>query len=255
MSTLDVLLDTVEEADEEDDVKRSSSTGLVGHGLRNNAREGDDFQRELADLSDRQKMMNAGSSFKKQGNHFKLDEYEFPKDIDPPTLVSLNVMKKRTKLFSEFIPSKSKGSLDDSILKQDPLRPSKLQTISNGKFRRNFLNNKTAQAKLAIPIKPPPEKAEVRGQDHETTRATYRRYRVGESVLICCPQSGPSNLVNRYGYPVGGGNNVEEQKGPYVYVLATVKKVHFEEDAEYYTVTRADTGGDQRADAGEYFVW
>jgi hypothetical protein len=59
-----------------------------------------------------------------------------------------------------------------------------------------------------------------------------------------------SNLVNRYGYPAGGGVAPQEMRGPYTYVLATVKKVHFEEDAEYYTVTRADTGADQRADRG-----
>lgn len=81
-----------------------------------------------------------------------------------------------------------------------------------------------------------------------TTR-TYRRYGVGERVLVCNHQSRWANLVNRYGYPDGGGHTPEEQRGPYVYVLATVKQVHFEEDAQYYTVTRADTGAEQRADA------
>jgi hypothetical protein len=55
------------------------------------------------------------------------------------------------------------------------------------------------------------------------------------------------NPVNRYGYPPGKGMTPEEQRGPYLYILATVKKVHFEEDAEYYTVTRADTDTDERA--------
>jgi len=76
----------------------------------------------------------------------------------------------------------------------------------------------------------------------------YRRYRVGDAVLVSNHRSRFANLVNRYGYPPGEGMTPEEQRGPYVYLLATVTKVHFEEDAEYYTVTRADTGVNQRAD-------
>jgi len=36
--------------------------------------------------------------------------------------------------------------------------------------------------------------------------------------------------VNRFAYPRGEGKAHEEQQGPYVHVLATVKKVHFDED-------------------------
>jgi hypothetical protein len=60
--------------------------------------------------------------------------------------------------------------------------------------------------------------------------------------------------VNKLGFPVGKGDTDEERKGPYVYVLSTVRKVHFEEDARYYTVTREDNGRDQRADTGEYMI-
>jgi hypothetical protein len=86
----------------------------------------------------------------------------------------------------------------------------------------------------------------------------YRRYGVGEKVLVCDPhQQGssetpsPSILVNRFGYPPGSsaGAPDEHRGGPYVYVLATVKRVHFEEDSPFYSVTRADTRQDQRADA------
>ena len=55
--------------------------------------------------------------------------------------------------------------------------------------------------------------------------------------------------VNKFGFPEGQGTRVEEQRGPYLYVIAKVKMVHFEEDARYYTVTRCDTSMDQRADA------
>lgn len=76
----------------------------------------------------------------------------------------------------------------------------------------------------------------------------YRRYRVGDPVLVSNHSSRFANLVNRYGYPPGEGITPEEQRGPYLYLLATVTKVHFEEDAEYYTVLRGDTGVTQRAD-------
>ncbi len=57
--------------------------------------------------------------------------------------------------------------------------------------------------------------------------------------------------VNRYGFPQGEGRTEEEKGGPYTFVLATVKHVHFDEDDRYYTVVRADTGTEQRADSGK----
>lgn len=80
-------------------------------------------------------------------------------------------------------------------------------------------------------------------------KAAYRRYRVGENVLVCC-NSHWATLVNHLGFPPGEGITIEEQSGPYAYVLATVTTVHFDEFAEYYTVKRADNGIEQRADTG-----
>jgi class 3 adenylate cyclase len=54
--------------------------------------------------------------------------------------------------------------------------------------------------------------------------------------------------VNRYGYPEGEGKTEAQKHGPYSFVLCTVTKVHFDEDERYYTVKRADTGTEQRAD-------
>jgi hypothetical protein len=56
------------------------------------------------------------------------------------------------------------------------------------------------------------------------------------------------NPVNKYGFPPGKGTTEEELRPPYVYVLARVTKVHFEEDARYYTVIREDNQLEQRAD-------
>ncbi len=75
-----------------------------------------------------------------------------------------------------------------------------------------------------------------------------RNYNVGDYVLIGIQQSKFANLVNCFGFPPGEGESSDEQKGPYSYVLATVKHKHFEETAIFYTVTRCDTQTDQRAD-------
>ena len=118
--------------------------------------------------------------------------------------------------------------------------------------------------------------AVVTGGTAATDTRTHRRYSVGDSVLVVgriatSGAAGPPsamgssgyghrasydqqlilNPVNKYGYPPGKGTMEEERRPPYVYVLATVKKVHFEEDARYYTVTRQDNQCDQRADTGE----
>eukprot|EP00523_Entomoneis_sp_CCMP467_P008375 CAMPEP_0168730186 /NCGR_PEP_ID=MMETSP0724-20121128/6603_1 /TAXON_ID=265536 /ORGANISM="Amphiprora sp., Strain CCMP467" /LENGTH=1375 /DNA_ID=CAMNT_0008777121 /DNA_START=24 /DNA_END=4148 /DNA_ORIENTATION=- len=79
-------------------------------------------------------------------------------------------------------------------------------------------------------------------------KPTARRFKPGDNVLVCNQQSRWSTLVNRHGFPPGEGATPEEQRGPYIYAMATVKQVHFEEFAAYYTVTRADTGAEQRAD-------
>jgi hypothetical protein len=56
--------------------------------------------------------------------------------------------------------------------------------------------------------------------------------------------------VNKCGYPSGEGTTDAEKQGPYSFVLATVKFVHFDEDDRYYTIIRADTATEQRADSG-----
>jgi len=84
---------------------------------------------------------------------------------------------------------------------------------------------------------------------HSPPSPLHRRYKPGDKVLVLNQQSRWANLVNRHGFPPGEGHTPEEQRGPYMYVLATVKEVHFEEFTPSYTVVRADTGSDQRADA------
>jgi hypothetical protein len=55
--------------------------------------------------------------------------------------------------------------------------------------------------------------------------------------------------VNIFGLQPGEGKSHAEQEGPFVYVMATIRRVHFNEDVPYYTVIRADTLAEQRADA------
>jgi len=82
-----------------------------------------------------------------------------------------------------------------------------------------------------------------------TPSTSVRRYKPDDYCLVCNHQSRWANLVNRHGFPPGEGESEEEQRGPYIYVVAKVKEVHFEEFAAYYTVERCDTGAEQRADA------
>ena len=82
-------------------------------------------------------------------------------------------------------------------------------------------------------------------------KAAYRGYVVGDAVLINdLTQTQWANQVNKYGYPPGDGVTPDEQRGPYMFVLGTIKRVHFEEYSVYYTVTREDTKEDIRGEAG-----
>ena len=88
------------------------------------------------------------------------------------------------------------------------------------------------------------------------------QYAVGDTVLVFLnimnhtnsvdpPEAFTVAPVNKHGFPSGEGKSHAEQQGPFVYVMATVKRVHFDEDVPYYTVIREDTGADQRADVGK----
>jgi hypothetical protein len=94
-----------------------------------------------------------------------------------------------------------------------------------------------------------------------STSTRHNQFAVGDTVLVYLTLLNVTNgedakdaftvsAVNKFGYPEGEGRTEDEKKGPYLYVLATVKQLHFEEDDRYYTVIRADTGSEQRADSG-----
>jgi hypothetical protein len=89
----------------------------------------------------------------------------------------------------------------------------------------------------------------------------HLKFAVGDTVLVLLTLLNVTNVedpkdtftvapVNRLGFPQGVGRTDEEKVGPYIFVLATVKHVHFDEDDRYYTIVRADTGSQQRADSG-----
>jgi hypothetical protein len=117
----------------------------------------------------------------------------------------------------------------------------------------SIVNKSMALARLtsgASNMKDDAEKAVLQSQPRQNI---YRGYVVGDSVLVSIdhhPYSRGVSLVNKLGYPYGAGTTEEEKRGPYVYVLAKVKRVHFEEYSVYYTVTREDTGADMRGEAG-----
>jgi len=94
-----------------------------------------------------------------------------------------------------------------------------------------------------------------------TPTRNYIQFRTDEHVLVLLKILNLTNRqddraqytvdpVNKYGYPLGEGKAERERQGPYSYVLCSVCKVHFDEDERYYTIRRADTGTEQRADPG-----
>jgi hypothetical protein len=95
------------------------------------------------------------------------------------------------------------------------------------------------------------------GGDLNKRMQSHIGYSVNDAVLIIHNREGHHvggfvTTVNRFGYPPASGTTLEEQRGPYIYVLGKVAQVHYEENAKFYTVQREDTGEDIRGDPGEY---
>lgn len=99
------------------------------------------------------------------------------------------------------------------------------------------------------------------GRQRPNIRSNRNPFLEGEYVLVFLTLLNVTNeedpkdtftvaAVNKYGFPEGEGRNEQEKSGPYNFVLARIKSLHFEEDDRYYTVIRADTGSEQRADSG-----
>lgn len=270
MSHSDTFLDTVDEVDEDDDsnnIRRQPHLPNPGHdaGLAASwlprSTTGDSSDNESSESS--RNRLSYGLLATRQIIPRKEpsidEENQGSQGTSTPTSAARQSRtQKRQGLFSR-LSSDHGGSLDDTILKQSALRRSSgrtgtLQTGGRTLGSSMTFSIRSASSKLATQDEAEAAAAASTTQEQDKARATYRRYRVGDSVLVCNIQSRLATLVNRHGYPSGGGLSPEEQRGPYIYVLAMVKKVHFEEDAEYYTVTRADTGADQRADAGKWLL-
>ena len=100
------------------------------------------------------------------------------------------------------------------------------------------------------------------GSQGVTSKSRHIQFAVNDSVLVFLTLLNVTNEedpkdtftvapVNKFGYPVGEGYTEQEKSGPYSFVLATVAHVHFDEDDRYYTIIRADTGTEQRAESGK----
>ncbi|KAG7349730.1 adenylate cyclase family protein [Nitzschia inconspicua] len=93
------------------------------------------------------------------------------------------------------------------------------------------------------------------------SNSRHIKFAVNDTVLVFLTLLNVTNMedpkdtftvapVNKYGFPAGEGRTEAEKTGPYTFVICTVSHVHFDEDDRYYTVERADTGTQQRADSG-----
>jgi hypothetical protein len=95
------------------------------------------------------------------------------------------------------------------------------------------------------------------------SKKSYVQFAVNETVLVFLTLLNVTNMedpkdtftiapVNKFGFPAGEGGTEAERASPHSFVLATVTHVHFDEDDRYYTILRADTGTEQRADSGAF---
>jgi len=133
--------------------------------------------------------------------------------------------------------------------------------IPGGGEREAYLpnsNSSTIERDSNVTLTAPTSSSQPSG----TTTATRRiQFAVGETALVLLTLLNVTNTqdprdtftvapVNKLGFPQSEGRTDEEKAGPYLFVLATVNRVHFDEDDRYYTIVRADTGTEQRADSG-----
>jgi hypothetical protein len=163
----------------------------------------------------------------------------------PPTL------SPRKEPFNTF---NSKLKIMGSLL---PLHNRTLSGGSTGKFTSklgHFRTNSAASQSDSSQYENADEAGGGGLSNSNSNKSTLiRRFNVGERVLVANNNNnnGWIKLVNKHGYPAGEGTTPPERQGPYKYVIATVRDVHFDEVQPYYTVARADTVADteQRADA------
>ncbi|GKY91720.1 hypothetical protein MPSEU_000143800 [Mayamaea pseudoterrestris] len=122
--------------------------------------------------------------------------------------------------------------------------------------RPSFLTSKLISARLkksrfAHQGKSPSDLNYVEEPSEPIKADAMRRFNPGQLVLVNNQTLGWMRLVNAYGFPPGSGESVDERSGPYQFVLASVKEVHFDEVQPYYTVTIIHSGVEERAN-GEY---
>ena len=148
----------------------------------------------------------------------------------------LNNNRRQNMMLQSIRPSAAAGELDQSL-----------------KSQANSESGKVAAAGASTMAVTP--------SNGNTATRQIKKFSVGDTVLVLLALLNVTNVedskdtftvvpVNCLGFPQGEGRTDEEKVGPYRYVLATVNHVHFDEDDRYYTIIRADTGTEQRADSG-----
>jgi hypothetical protein len=150
---------------------------------------------------------------------------------------------------SDLVDSLSADMIEMELNNEEPtmnhVRTSSQGSVTSTESQRS----NSALLRLFVPQK----------EEHPQKRPqTFRGYGVGDYVLISNHglEGDSLKLVNAMGFAewdTGMALTSEEESGPYEYLLAVVKTVHFTENLPFYTVTRMDSGEDQRADIGEFW--
>lgn len=142
----------------------------------------------------------------------------------------------------------SNNKLRHTVLGFSPKKGNQHKNVSNNP-RASLFSSKLAGRSTAVKLRLNPIDDFDDGMSRDVMRNVPRRYNTGDHVLVWLQGRITTACVNKFGFPPGEGNTPDERSGPYMYALAVVKQIHFEEIALYYTVTRCDTGQDQRAES------
>ncbi|GAX12010.1 hypothetical protein FisN_8Lh104 [Fistulifera solaris] len=177
-----------------------------------------------------------------------------------------------------YRPSLTESLADSSVSSDgnDSSRPKSRNAtvfaVSRISTRRNTLKRETSKDSLTAAVDRLAENsndwenvaaaaAVVAASTHTLAKRSLVQFSRGDHVLVMLTLLNITNQlddkdmfttdpVNCFGYAAGEGTNEAQRHGPYKYLLCHVQTVHFDEDERYYTVTRMDTGSQQRADPG-----
>lgn len=247
-----------------DGTSQTESTSKIASGMSHSS-----GYVNVADLRSRAKLTKqANKNTEKIKNSSKHTEDE---GVDTIFIVKGKDAERRVSIsekLQSFAPKKQK---DTSVSENFPIPPlSSLDKndsdhISNKSSHHTYGTRRVSRNGSGSSKRKPSD-----GGDSLSTASTLvresllikKRLKIGQNVLIPAKSSSmgsdrrtsidgshnDSIYVNAKGFPPGQGTTVEERHGPYLFVLAKIVKLHFENYYVNYSVQRHDTQRIQKVD-------